>query len=443
MSYCFTMISRFKTCTHVRCSNVNFLMHRGVSTNKKIRINNKVTLLGQDYPVDEWTNITKQIISKVGKNLHVTPYHPLSHVRQRIVDYFYMQFHNRIGNVIFSVYDNMSPIVTTTQNFDSLLVPKDHQSRSKTDCYYINQDTLLRAHTTAHQVELISMGLNNFLVIGDVYRRDEIDRVHYPVFHQVDGVRICTKEEVFQDTPNFEKLMLFENKGIESSEKQSYHTLESVKIMENELKNTLTGLAQTLFGQDIEYKWVKELFPFTHPSWELEIYYNNQWLELLGCGIIRQEILQKAGAGDRIGWAFGLGLERLAMLLYDIPDIRLFWSNDTGFLHQFKFEDPNTVVKYKKVSIYPHCINHISFWLPEDGSYSSNKFYDLVRDIGGDSVEQIILNDTYVDPVTKRSSHCYSIMYRHQKRTLTKAEVNVIHNKIRKSVSEKLNVVVR
>ena len=111
---------------------------------------------------------------------------------------------------LFSLHDNLSPVVTTLQNFDSLLVPGDHVSRSKSDSYYVDRGTMLRAHTSAHQVppatttchqdlplllrlivfsphqaEIISMGMDNFLVCGDVYRRDEIDSSHYPVFHQV------------------------------------------------------------------------------------------------------------------------------------------------------------------------------------------------------------------------------------------------------------------
>jgi phenylalanyl-tRNA synthetase alpha chain len=86
------------------------------------------------------------------------------------------------------------------QNFDNLLIPPGHESRKKSDCYYINRDYLLRAHTTAHQSELIRMGLNNFLIVGDVYRRDETDSTHYPVFHQVDAVRLCSQHEVsFKD----------------------------------------------------------------------------------------------------------------------------------------------------------------------------------------------------------------------------------------------------
>ena len=430
-------------CANFGRTSAKVPLHRLLSTATNVQTSKQITLFGHTYPRDEWTNITPNIVSKLGRNLHLTKYHPLSHIRQRLVNYIYKQFYNRIGNPLFSTYDNISPIVTVTQNFQSLLVPNDHPSRSKTDCYYVNQDTVLRAHTTAHQAELISMGLNNFLVFGDVYRKDEIDSMHYPVFHQADAVRLCTAEEVFQNTNNSDGSRLFEHRGVETCEKQGCHTLESVKLMEHELKNTLTGLAQALFGPEIQYRWVEEYFPFTHPSWELEIYYENQWLEILGCGIMRQEILQNSGAGERIGWAFGLGLERLAMRLYDIPDIRLFWSKDMGFLNQFKVEDPNTTIRYKPISVYPPCKNDISFWLPEDGSYSSNEFYEIVRNVGGDRIEQILLKDEFIHPETKRLSHCYTIVYRHMERTLSKIEVNGIHSQIGKTATTELHVKVR
>jgi len=142
--------------------------YRTVSVAANVNKCNELVLLGQKYATDDWTNVTPSIIAKLGRNLHVQQYHPLSHLRQRIVNYFYGQFRSKSGTPSFSIYDNICPVVTVAQNFDSLLVPKDHPSRKKTDCYFINQDTLLRAHTTAHQAELISMGLNNFLVIIDV-----------------------------------------------------------------------------------------------------------------------------------------------------------------------------------------------------------------------------------------------------------------------------------
>ncbi|KAM4824432.1 phenylalanine--tRNA ligase, mitochondrial-like [Urocitellus parryii] len=104
-----------------------------------------------------------------------------------------------------------------------------------------------------------------------------------------------------------------------------------------------------------------------------------------------------AGAQDRIGWAFGLGLERLAMILYDIPDIRLFWSEDERFLKQFRISDINQKVKFQPLSKYPAVINDISFWLPSE-NYTENDFYDLVRTIGGDLVEKVDLIDKFEHP---------------------------------------------
>lgn len=214
-------------------------------------IGNEIEILGKKYCTDEWTNVGEKIIEKLDKNLHVKKYHPLSHVRQRIVNYFYKNYPNKWGNPEFSVYDNLKPIVTVEQNFDSLLIPKDNASRKKNDCFYINKDVLLRAHTSAHQVELIAMGLNNFLVVGDVYRRDEIDSTHYPVFHQIEGVRLCTEAEIFRDVQGSGGLEIFEQNGKKNEQKQAVHSLEAVKIMEHELKRDLVGLAQALFGKGI------------------------------------------------------------------------------------------------------------------------------------------------------------------------------------------------
>lgn len=162
--------------------------------------------------------------------------------------------------------------------------------------------------------------------------------------------------------------------------------------MEHEMKSVLLGLTKDLFGEYIEYRWVDTFFPFTQPSWELEIYHKGEWMEVLGSGIMRNEILQHSGVHSSVGFAFGLGLERLAMILFDIPDIRLFWSNDSGFLNQFNDLNLDNLVKYKPVSTFPQCANDLSFWLPENvgfEEFSANDFYDLARDVGGDVIEQV------------------------------------------------------
>lgn len=147
-------------------------------------------------------------------------------------------------------------------------------------------------------------------------------------------------------------------------------------------------------------------FPFTTPSYELEILFNGEWLEVLGCGVVHPEILKKCGVKDKIGWAFGLGLERLgmyisfycwflffvAMVLFDIPDIRLFWSQDERFRKQFILS-PSAAsadgdidlskLKFKPFSKYPACFKDITFWLPAT-NYHENHFYELVRGIAGE-----------------------------------------------------------
>ncbi|XP_014281698.1 probable phenylalanine--tRNA ligase, mitochondrial isoform X2 [Halyomorpha halys] len=297
---------------------------------------------------------------------------------------------------------------------------------------------MLRAHMTAHQVELIKMGLDNFLMFGDVYRRDEIDSTHYPVFHQCDAVRLFHKEQLFDliQTEVFER-----NPSSENKLKQKEHTVVASREIEQQLKVTLEGLARCIFGNDIECRWVDAYFPFTHPSWELEIKRNGNWLEVLGCGIIRQAILQQAGADDLLGWAFGLGLDRLAMIQYSIPDIRTFWMKDPGFLIQFHNKSPQDKVTYKEVSIYPPCKNDISFWI-NDG-FEDNNFYSLVREVGGDLIEQVQLIDKFTHPKTGRKSRCYTIVYRHLEKTLTQAEVNEVHKEIEKTAEKVLGVTIR
>lgn len=182
------------------------------------------------------------------------------------MEYFYSSFKSQRGNPIFSVYSQVNPIVSVQQNFDNLLIPDDHPSRAKSDCFYINKHYLLRAHTTAHQVEMIKSGLDNYIIVGEVYRRDEIDSTHYPVFHQVDAVRLIAKEKLFgnvldleifendyQKYPRMPQTVVSNSKCIDQS-KQPCHTLEAVKLTEHELKSTLEGLAKHLFGDKIEYR---------------------------------------------------------------------------------------------------------------------------------------------------------------------------------------------
>ncbi|XP_044310746.1 phenylalanine--tRNA ligase, mitochondrial isoform X4 [Varanus komodoensis] len=217
------------------------------------------------------------------------------------------------------------------------------------------------------------------------------------------------------------------------------HTMEATKLVEHSLKQALTKLVVHLFGDALDVRWVDCYFPFTHPSFEMEISFQGEWMEVLGCGVMEQQLVNSAGAENKIGWAFGLGLERLAMILYGIPDIRLFWSKDERFLKQFHVPHINQKIQFQPFSKYPPLINDISFWLPSE-KYCKNDFYDLVRTTAGDLVEKVDLIDEYIHPKTKRVSHCYQITYRHLERTLTQNEVSSIHRAIQKSVVRELGV---
>lgn len=422
--------------------NLTFRVYYTTKVSNKNYLTLETVLVdGKSYKRDEYTNVTPNILSFIGTNNHNRNCHPLCLFKQRLIDFFYGYFKGRTGNPIFSIYDKINPVVTINENFDSLLVPKDHPSRNKTDSYYLNETYMLRAHATAHQSELIKMGLDNFVIFGDVYRRDEIDSTHYPVFHQADGVHIFTPNEL--ELIHGSNINIFDPDQCISNEKQGVYSKEANEIVTNHLKNTLVSMVKQVFDEDIEYRWLTESFPFTHPSFELEINYNGQWMEALGCGVIRHEILKNAGAGNRIGWAFGLGLERLAMPFYSIPDIRIFWSNDSGFLNQFENVTKDGRIKYKPVSIYPQCINDISFWLPKEKPFCSNDFYELAREYGGHLVEQVKLIDQFQHPKTKNVSHCYRIVYRHLERTLNKEEVNEVHKLIETNATKILGVKLR
>jgi phenylalanyl-tRNA synthetase alpha chain len=186
-------------------------------------------------------------------------------------------------------------------------------------------------------------------------------------------------------------------------------------------------------------RWVDAYFPFTDPSLELEILYNGKWLEVLGCGVIQQKILDSSGLQGRVGWAFGLGLERLAMVLFDIPDIRLFWSKDERFLSQFQQGKINKFVPFSK---YPPCPKDISFWIDES-KFQDNDFFAIVRQTAGDCVENVTMISEFVHPQTKRKSKLFRITYRSLTRNLTNEEVNSWQENVRAALGSSPGIELR
>lgn len=357
---------------------------------------------------DPTNNVPDSIFSKLGMQLHRRNNHPLGILKNAIFDYFDTSYFNK-----FDKFDDLCPIVSAKENFDDVLVPADHVSRSYNDTYYVDSETVLRCHTSAHQAELLRKGHTHFLVTGDVYRRDSIDATHYPVFHQMEGVRVFSPDD-------------WEASGMDA-------TLYAA----GDLKTCLEGLARHLFG-GVEMRWVDTYFPFTNPSFELEIYFQDKWLEVLGCGVTEQEILMRSGKTDNVAWAFGLGLERLAMVLFDIPDIRLFWSTDERFTSQFL--KGGLGLKFKPYSKYPPCYKDMSFWISD--SFTENNLCEIVRGVAGDLVEEVRLIDNFTNK-KGMTSQCYRIAYRSMERSLTDDEINELQWNVRDQVQSKLNVVLR
>ena len=131
---------------------------------------------------------------------------------------------------------------------------------------------------------------------GKVYRKDEIDRTHMNVFHQFGGLYIGPDD--------------------------------AVTITPEDLKNTLSEIARSVFGDDVNFRFYDHTFPYTDPSFEMEAEINNRWIEMLGSGMARKSVLSNFGLNGYHGWAFGFGLERLAIMNMSLPDIRLLWSED-------------------------------------------------------------------------------------------------------------------
>ena len=362
-------------------------------------------------------NITPHIASLVGRDLHLRPSHPIGIIRSKIQEYFTSL--SKDTETEYKIFDAEDPIVTDQQCFDDLLIPLDHPGRAPSDTYYVTDSTLLRTHTSAHQSQHLRCGLDAFLCSGDVYRRDEIDATHYPAFHQMEGVKLMAPKLV---------------QGADGMSGEQWLKSPECKMVEADLKKTLEGLMDHLFGPT-QKRWNDDYFPFTQPSFELEIYHNDEWMEVLGCGVIHEKVLDLSNRSDRRGWAFGLGLERLAMILFKIPDIRLFWTEDERFHGQF---EEGKIVEFKPYSKYPPVFKDIAFWTTKDdtesqlnGDFVENDFCDLVRSVAGDLVEKIEMIDSFTHPKTGRSSRCYRISYRSMDRSLTNEEIDELQFKLR------------
>ena len=200
-------------------------------------------------------------------------------------------------------------------NFEKLNIPKGHPARDEQDTFYINDSILLRSQTSPVQARVMEKQKPPIRMIapGRVFRSDEVDATHSPSFHQIEGL-VIDKHITFAD-----------------------------------LKGTLAEFARELFGEDTKVKFRPHHFPFTEPSAEVDVSCfkcggkgcrfckGSGWIEILGCGMVHPHVLEMCGIdpNEYTGFAFGVGLERIALLKYEIDDMRLLYENDIRFLKQF------------------------------------------------------------------------------------------------------------
>lgn len=200
-------------------------------------------------------------------------------------------------------------------NFEKLNIPANHPAKDEQDTFYINNEIVLRTQTSPVQVRVMEQGKLPIRMIapGRVFRSDEVDATHSPSFHQIEGL-VIDKNITFAD-----------------------------------LKGTLEEFAKELFGEDTKVKFRPHHFPFTEPSAEVDVTCfkcggtgcrfckGSGWIEILGCGMVHPHVLEMSGIDPKeySGFAFGVGLERIALLKYEIDDMRLLYENDTRFLKQF------------------------------------------------------------------------------------------------------------
>lgn len=333
----------------------------------------------------------------------------------------YEIIHRILSQPDFKNFDTIKTpeIVATHVTFDLYNFAPDHPARSHSDTYFLDDKNILRPHTTVMWYYYLSQPevkekmargeAVGFFSFGKVYRKDEIDRNHMNVFHQIDGGFLIPKSK---------KII-----GIE------------------DLQTVLADIAKAVFGQDIKYRFNKDTFPYTDPSLEMEVEIAGRWIEVLGCGIMTDTIIKNLGLdpNEWSNWAFGFGLERLAIISMDLPDIRLLWSEDERVIKQLKLGN-----KFIEVSKYPAIVRDISFIVPK--TFVPNDYFDLVRENAPDLIEEVKLLDKYENAEkfgADKISYAFRITYRSLDRTLISTEIDALHKKIEEATKNTFSAQIR
>eukprot|EP01126_Amoeba_proteus_P001051 TRINITY_DN1029_c0_g1_i8.p1 TRINITY_DN1029_c0_g1~~TRINITY_DN1029_c0_g1_i8.p1 ORF type:complete len:397 (-),score=45.47 TRINITY_DN1029_c0_g1_i8:83-1273(-) len=395
-------------------------MHSRLKTFKKVLIRNLSILISRALAEIEegkgtgLNNITEHVQRAICKDLHLQKGHPINTVKTQIESFFNLMWCKDSVRRM-DTFENLSPVMSSEQAFDELLYAMNHQARKPTNIYYVSPEVVLRPHTSAHQIELIQAGHLSFLCTGDVYRRNQVNQTNYPVFHQMEGVHL------------FDEGVL-EAKGDDT---------QQVAFITEDVKKLLETLVGSVLGH-IEMRWSTVSFPYAEPAFQLQTLFKSQWIDILSCGVINPEILKNCNQSTKKGWSFAIFLDRWAMILFGIPDIRLFWTSDPRFHRQFQDGKVSRFLPYSK---YPPCFKEMAFWIPDD--FDFNAFHELVREIAGEFVEEVKLMDQFIHPMTDKKSLSWRINYRNMGKSLTPEEVNKLHQNVKAALAERFDVELR
>lgn len=270
----------------------------GLSLNTfKKKIKNIILYYKNFFLKKKYINNNIEDLTKPGNKKDLGSRHPISIIKHRILNIF-----NKIG---FKICEGPE-IEDDWYNFTALNFPYNHPAREMQDTFFIKKSNkLLRTHTSSVQIRYMEKNKPPIRIIspGRVYRNENISSYSHCMFHQIEGLYL-DKKVSFKD-----------------------------------LKNTINFFIKNFFGKSIT-RLRPSYFPFTEPSAELDILWNNKWLEIIGCGMVDPIVLKNVNIDPDLysGFAFGMGIERISLMIYNINDIRFFFENDLRFLEQFKKE---------------------------------------------------------------------------------------------------------
>lgn len=364
------------------CRNVGCYI-RLYSTGAK----DSISLLRTKYPTDSWTNINPRFQPFIGSNLYkrVNSFkktkHPLAATQHIITTHLNQWFKENVDNSTeLKIYDNLDPVE-----------PNTNADTQQNNTFYVNQKYKLRCDLLDREMHYLKDGQQNFGICTDLYRRCIMNDIHFSVFHRFNVIRTMPVDTIATD-------------------------FNVNKHFEYEQKTLLETIVRQLFDDDVKFRWIEmNAMPY-EPYWVLEIWHNEQWLQVCGAGILKRDIFQRHHIDGMVGWEIGIGLDRFVMAMFKIFDIRLLWSGDAEYLNQFvpksmdnalTVTDAKTkmtvktkpriepvIMQPKKIVAKPERTElHVAYLLPKNvdlEQFPTDELCELIKKHGNNLIEDVM-----------------------------------------------------